>query len=201
MVAKKEVAVAFARVRLLVNELMPEKVLLLIKRVDDAEETVTDPPSETLWPLTVIEELARSELPILVEATSLLLASVVTIELPVMFGVQIVPNVASEVEAFATLMSEKVVDAEKMLLPKNVLLFARSVEEAAVIVFESPRLKVVPFTVTLEFANWLLPIVLVETNRVPSKARSVPFENDVAFDPPFAIESAEPSESVPRDAD
>ena len=85
----------------------------------------------------------------------------------------------------------------KMLVPENVLLLARRVDDAAVIVFESPRLKVVPFTVTLEFCNWLLPMVVVETKRVPSKASKVPWVKEVALVPPLAMPSAEESVSDP----
>jgi hypothetical protein len=79
----------------------------------------------------------------------------------------------------------------KRLRPLHVLLLTSSVEEAAVTVTEPPRETPLPLMVTLEFWSWLLPIVLVETKRVPSKARSVPCVKDVAFDPPLAIASAE----------
>ena len=111
-----------------------EKVLRPLKELESlrsvVEATMIEPPSETDAPLMVTEEFARSELPILVEATSLLFASVVTMELPAMFGVQIVPKVFSVEDAFATLMREKVLDALKRLLPLQVLLLLRSVVEA-----------------------------------------------------------------------
>ena len=46
-----------------------------------------------------------------------------------------------------------------MLLPLNVLLLARSVEEAAVIVAEPPSVMLVLLMVMLEFWSWLFPIV------------------------------------------
>lgn len=117
----------------------PLKVLLFERRVVDAAPMVMEPPSETALPLTVMLEFAKSELPIEVEATSLLFASVVTMELPVMLGAQMVPKVASVVDDCWRLTSvEKVVDALKMFWPLKVLLLARSVEEAAVMVMEPP---------------------------------------------------------------
>ncbi len=66
----------------------------------------------------------------------------------------------------------KVVAPVNELVPEKVLLFARSVELAAVIVAEPPSATLVLLMVTLEFWSWLLPIVLVETNDVPLNERS-----------------------------
>ena len=44
-------------------------------------------------------------------------------------------------------------------------------------------------TVTEEFCNCPLPIVEEETKEVPSKAINFPVVNELAFVPPFAIET------------
>ena len=60
----------------------------------------------------------------------------------------VVPRVAIEVDDWLMLMRlEKVVDAEKRLLPLNVLLFERSVELAAVMVLEVLATMEVPLMV------------------------------------------------------
>src|SRR6185312_6583929 len=79
----------------------------------------------------------------------------------VMEGVQMLPKVASDVDAFAMFASEKVVDAAKMVLPLKVLLFESSVEEAAVTVMEPPALSVVPLTVPSEPVRRFVPIDVV----------------------------------------
>lgn len=148
-----------ARVRLLVNALIPEKVLLLERSVVEAAPMVILPPSETGEPLIVTDELARRELPIEVEATSLLFASVVTMELPAMFGVQMVPKVARVVEEFAKFtVLLNVVDAEKRLLPLKVLLLEKRVVEETVM--EPPAERLWPLTVPRIPLKSEVPIVV-----------------------------------------
>ena len=66
-------------------------------------------------------------------------------------AVQLVPFAARAVAVPAFPDTLPVMVLENVLLPPKVLLFVRSVEEAAVMVLLSPRLKVVPFTITDEF--------------------------------------------------
>ncbi len=69
---------------------------------------------------------------------------------------------------------ENVVDAENKLFPLNVLLFARSVELAAVIVIEPPALRFVPLIEPSVPVNRLVPMVDDEiTCLLLSRARSV----------------------------
>ena len=129
----------------------------------------------------------------------MLFASVTMIEFAAMLGNHAVPKVANVVDAFWMFTTfEKVVDALKRLLPLKVLLLVRSVVEETVM--EPPSDTEDPLMVSDEFWSWLLPIVDVETKRVPSKARSVPWVYEVALDPPFAIARAEPRVRVPIDA-
>jgi hypothetical protein len=77
---------------------------------------------------------------------------------------QVVPRVASVVDDWLRLtVVEKVVDALKRLLPLKVLLFARSVEDAAVTVSVPPTLKVEPLIVPSDPVMRLVPIDVVET--------------------------------------
>ena len=55
---------------------------------------------------------------------------------------------------------EPVIVWEKVFAPPNVLLSASAVDEAAVIVFESPRLNTVPFTVIEAVPHVVPPIAL-----------------------------------------
>ncbi len=75
-------------------------------------------------------------------------------------------------EALAMNPLESVRRLEKMLVPENVLLFAKSDEHAAVIVALPPSETGVPLMVTEEFWSWPLPMVEVETTLVPLYARS-----------------------------
>ena len=52
----------------------------------------------------------------------------------------------------------------KALVPEKVLLFARSVEDAAEMVIDPPAESVVPFTVASVPVKRLVPIVVVETS-------------------------------------
>jgi len=88
-----------------------------------------------------------------------------------------------------------VVEAVKMLVPENVLLLERSVVEETVIL--PPRETLEPLIVTLEFCNWLLPMVVVETKDVPSYASSVPWVKLVAFVPPWLMATV--PERLPRE--
>ena len=75
-----------------------------------------------------------------------------------------VPSVVREDDDWLRFtIAENVVEALKRLLPEKVLLFARRVELAAVIVMEPPSDTPEPFTVTDEFCSWLFPIVEVAT--------------------------------------
>jgi hypothetical protein len=79
-----------------------------------------------------------------------------------MDGSQTEPKVARLVEALPMFTRvEKVVDAEKKLLPENVLLFASKVEEAAVIVKEPPAVIGVVLIVASVPVRRLVPIVEV----------------------------------------
>src|SRR5262249_7256771 len=62
--------------------------------------------------------------------------------------------------------AEKVVEAEKTLLPENVLLFARSVEEAAVTVTEPPALRLCPLIVPNAPVRRFVPIDVVAMTRL-----------------------------------
>src|SRR6185312_6535193 len=90
-----------------------------------------------------------------------------------MDGIQRLPKVASEVDAFEMFTNENVVEAAKTLLPLNVLLLASSVEDAAVMVTEPPAFRPVPLIVPRVPLRRLVPIVVVAiTLPLASEARS-----------------------------
>jgi hypothetical protein len=90
------------------------------------------------------------------------------------------------------------VELLKLLSPVQVLLLASKVEEAAVMVPVPPRAIEVLLIVIDAFCSWLLPIVVVETKRVPSYASRVPWVKEVALVPPLVIASAPVKVSVPK---
>ena len=180
----------------------PEKVLLLVRSV--VEETMSDPPTLKVAPLMVPSVPVMRLVPIEEVATSLPLWSVPRSELVIEVR-YVLPDTVSAVDdakvAFqlvdqpVVIVPRVEVEFPKMLRPVQVLLLVRSVVDATVM--EPPSDTEDPLMVSDEFWSWLLPIVDVETKRVPSKARSVPWVYEVALDPPFAIESAEPRVRVP----
>lgn len=162
-VMPKFVVVAFPNVVLPVNAFTPLKVLLLASNVEDAAVMVALPPRATLEPLIVTAEFCNWLLPIVLVATTWPAAFTPrrVLERP---EKNVVPSVARLVEDWLMLMRlENVVDAEKRLLPENVLLLERSVELAELIETDPPSATGLPLIVIDEFWSWLLPIVEVAT--------------------------------------
>ena len=129
------------------KRLLPLNVLLLASNVELAAVIVMEPPNETPEPFTVTDEFWSWLFPMVEVATT-------------------EPFAFTARRVFARLVMANVVEVAlvnvvlaKLLVPEKVLLFARSVELAAVMVMEPPNETLEPFTVTDEFCNWLLPIV------------------------------------------
>ncbi len=122
-------------------------MLRSVRRVVDA--TMIEDPRDTEEPLMVIEEFESLLL-------SMEPASIVLVTVPV--SVVYTPFVTVP----ALPLIDPVIVLEKVLFPEKVLLFARSVEEAALIVMLSPLAKVVPLMVPSEPERRLVPIVVVE---------------------------------------
>jgi len=115
------------------NDCFPVQLLVSMRSDDEADETVIEPPRETDDPLTVMEPPpVRRELPMVVVATSLPFASVLSSALPI--PSQVVPKVVSVLELLV-----------KELSPVHVLLFASKVVEATEI--EVPARNGTPLTV------------------------------------------------------
>ena len=172
------------------NTLLPEKVLLLERSVELAAPIVTLLPLEIAVPLMVAivppMKLAPIDVvaiglpfwsnaksdeaapfskfqPIVVDATTFPFWSVVR-SAEVRPGNQVVPRVVSDDDAFWRLMTlVKVEEAVKVVLPENVLLSERSVDEAAPTVMELPVLNCVPLMVPRVPEMRLAPIVVVAT--------------------------------------
>ena len=129
------------RLRYWLKVLSPENVLLSLRSVEDAAETVMEPPTLEFVPLIVPNEPVSLLVPIEVVATTWPLASVERSAL-VRLGNQTVPKVRRDEEACCGVRTGvRVGESVKGLLPENVLLSPRSVEEAAV-----PVLIQAPFT-------------------------------------------------------
>ena len=119
----------------------PVQVLLFASKVELAAVTVIEPPSATFEPLIVTEAFWSWLFPIVEVATTEPFAFTARSVLARL----VIANVVEV--AFVNVV------LAKALAPEKVLLFARSVEDAAVIVPELPREMPVPLTVTLEFCN------------------------------------------------
>ena len=138
-----------------------ENVFVSERSVEDAAETVIEPPTLKLEPLMVPREPVSLLVPMEVVATTCPVASVERSAL-VRLGSQTVPKVLRDEEAFWRFTTRvKVVEAVKRLLPLQVFVSERSVEEA-----DEPLPTHVPF-IERQPLNILMPLPKVEVAFTP----------------------------------
>src|SRR3989344_6114521 len=177
---KRFVGVAFGHV------LLPVQVFAFARSVEEAAERVIESPLEKEVPFTVPSGPVMRLVPMEEVATTWpLLSTPSTAEARLVR--KVLPETVSAVdEAYVALkfvaqpvvIVPRVVEAlPKMLSPVNVLLFARSVEEAAVIVMSAEPLNDVPLmflAVARTVAEPAVKLAPVPEMLVPTKAEGVP---------------------------
>ena len=150
----------------------PVQVLLFARSVEDAAVIVMDPPLLNVVPLMVPREPVKRLVPIEDVATTLPVESTPSTAEARLVKYALPETVSAVDEAYVVsrlvaqprvIVARELEELAKFWRPVQVLLFAKSVEEAAVMVADPPAVITVPFTVARVPERRLVPIVVLAT--------------------------------------